>query len=91
VYDEESGDVTLFAVNRDQHEQVALDVDVRSLPKLAIGEHVTLSDDDPEATNTADQPDRVTPTRLPDVKAADGSITAVLPALSWNMIRLRTA
>jgi alpha-L-arabinofuranosidase len=91
VYDEESGDVTLFAVNRDQHEPVALDVDVRSLPKLTIGEHVTLSDDDPEATNTADHPDRVTPTRLPDVKATDGTVTAVLPALSWNMIRLRTA
>jgi alpha-N-arabinofuranosidase len=52
---------------------------------------VTLSDDDPEATNTADHPDRVTPTRLPDVKTADGRVTAVLPALSWNMIRLRTA
>ncbi|RSM58281.1 hypothetical protein DMH04_56300 [Kibdelosporangium aridum] len=38
-----------------------------------------------------DHPDRVTPTRLADVKTFDGTITAVLPALSWNMIRLRTA
>jgi alpha-N-arabinofuranosidase len=91
VHDEETGAVTLFAVNRDQHEAVALDVDVRSLPNLAVGEHVTLSDDDPEATNTADQPERVTPTRLTDVKATDGTVTAVLPALSWNMIRLRPA
>jgi alpha-N-arabinofuranosidase len=50
---------------------------------------VTLSDDDPDATNTADRPDRVAPTRLADVKAADGTVTAVLPPLSWNMIRLR--
>lgn len=57
VYDEESADVTLFAVNRDQHEPLALNVDIRSLPNLTIGEHVTLSDDDPEATNTADHPD----------------------------------
>jgi alpha-L-arabinofuranosidase len=91
VHDEESGAVTLFAVNRDQHEPVALAVDVRSLPNLVVGEHVTLTDDDPEATNTVDHPDRVTPTRLADVKVADGTVTAVLPALSWNMIRLRTA
>jgi alpha-N-arabinofuranosidase len=91
VHDESTGAVTLFAVNRDQHEPVALDVDVRSLPTLAVGEHVALSDDDPEATNTADRPDRVTPTRLADVKATDGTVTAVLPALSWNMIRLRPA
>jgi alpha-N-arabinofuranosidase len=51
---------------------------------------VSLFDDDPEARNTVDQPDRVTPTRLSDVKVADGTVTAVLPALSWNMIRLRT-
>jgi alpha-L-arabinofuranosidase len=91
VHDEESGTVTLFAVNRDQHEPLALDIDIRSLPRLAIGEHVALFDEDPDATNTSDEPDRVTPTRLADVKAADGTVTAVLPALSWNMIRLRTA
>jgi len=90
VHDEESGAVTLFAVNRDQHEPVALDVDVRSLPNLVVGEHTSLSDEDPDATNTVDQPDRVTPTRLADAKATDGTLTVVLPALSWNMVRLRT-
>jgi alpha-N-arabinofuranosidase len=88
VRDEESGVVTVFAVNRDQHEPLALDIDVRALPALSVGEHVTLSDPDPDATNTLDRPDRVVPTRLADVKAADGTATAVLPALSWNMIRL---
>jgi alpha-L-arabinofuranosidase len=91
VWDEEAGAITVFAVNRDQTEPVALDIDVRSLPSPVVGEHVTLSDEDPEATNTVDHPDRVTPTRQPDVKATDGTVTAVLPALSWNMIRLRTA
>ena len=45
-------------------------------------------DDDPEATNTAERPDRVTPTRQPEIKVTDGRLTAVLPALSWNMLRL---
>jgi alpha-N-arabinofuranosidase len=87
VYDEESGGVTLFAVNRDQHRPVALDVDLRSLPGLTVAGHVALFDDDPEATNTADRPDRVTPTKQADIKVADGRLTAVLPPLSWNMLR----
>jgi alpha-N-arabinofuranosidase len=91
VHDEESGQVTVFAVNRDQDQPAALAIDVRSMPGLAVGEHVCLSDHDPEATNTAEDPDRVTPSRLPDVKVADGTATVVLPALSWNMIRLGAA
>jgi alpha-N-arabinofuranosidase len=86
VHDEETGTVTVFAVNRDQHEPLALALDLRALPNLAVGEHTALFDDDPEATNTADRPDRVTPTRLADVKATGGTATVVLPALSWNML-----
>jgi alpha-N-arabinofuranosidase len=88
VYDEETGGVTLFAVNRDQNEPVALDVDLRSLPQLAAAQHVALFDDNPEATNTAEHPDRVTPTKQPDIKVTDGRLTAMLPPLSWNMFRL---
>jgi alpha-L-arabinofuranosidase len=32
VLDEESGAVTLFAVNRDQHQPSALDIDLRRFP-----------------------------------------------------------
>jgi alpha-N-arabinofuranosidase len=91
VQDEEPGGVTLFAVNRDQHEQLLLDVDVRACPALAVGEHVAVHDPEPDAVNTAEQPDRVSPHRLDGVKVDDGHATAMLPPLSWNMIRLRGA
>jgi alpha-L-arabinofuranosidase len=91
IHDEESGSVTVFAVNRHQSEPLALAIDVRSLPSLAAGEHISQLEDDPDATNTLAQQDRITPTRLADVKIANATVTAVLPALSWNMIRLRTA
>jgi alpha-N-arabinofuranosidase len=91
VLDEESGVVTLFAVNRDQHQPVALDVDVRARPGLALAEHVGIFDDDPDAVNTADQPDRVTPTRLADLKVTDGHVRPVLPPLSWSLLRIRPA
>ncbi|HEV8567668.1 MAG TPA: alpha-N-arabinofuranosidase [Actinoplanes sp.] len=89
VRDEEAGTVTLFAVNRDQREELTLDVDLRACPGLVTGEHVAIHDADPDAVNSADQPERVTPRRLDDVKVVDGRATAVLPALSWSMIRLQ--
>jgi len=50
---------------------------------------VAIHDDDPDAVNTADRPDRVTPRRLDDIKVAGGSASVVLPALSWSMLRFR--
>jgi alpha-N-arabinofuranosidase len=91
VLDEESGAVTLFAVNRDQRQAVPLAVDLRACPGLAEGEHVALADEDPDAVNDAARPDRVTPRRLTDPKVADGRLEVVLPPVSWNMIRLRPA
>jgi alpha-L-arabinofuranosidase len=88
VLDEESGAVTLFAVNRDQQQAVPLAVDLRGCRSLAVAEHIALADEDPDATNTAARPDRVTPRRLADPKIVDGRLEAILPALSWNMIRL---
>jgi alpha-L-arabinofuranosidase len=89
VRDEESRAVTVFAVNRDQREELSLDLDLRACAGLLSGEHLAISDADPDAVNTADAPDRVTPRRLDDVKVVDGRATATLPALSWNMIRLQ--
>jgi alpha-N-arabinofuranosidase len=91
VLDEESGAVTLFAVNRDQHRPMSLDVDLRACRGLTVGEHVALHDEDPDATNSAARPDRVVPNRLADVKVSDGTASVVLPALSWSMLRFRAA
>jgi alpha-N-arabinofuranosidase len=86
--DEESGELTVFAVNRDQHQDLTLDIDLRALPGLAAGQHIAIHDQNPDAVNTIADPERVTPKRLDDVKVDGGHATAVLPALSWSMIRL---
>nr|WP_296075534.1 alpha-N-arabinofuranosidase [uncultured Actinoplanes sp.] len=89
VQDAPDGAVTVFAVNRDQHQPVVLELDLRAVRGLAAGEHTAIHDEDPDAVNTAGQPDRVTPRRLDDVKVTDGRATVVLPALSWSMLRFR--
>ena len=91
VLDEEPRSLVVLAVNRDRHERLAMDVDLRSMPDLATGEHTTLCDEDPDAVNDAEHQDRVRPRRLDDVKVDSGRAQIVLPPLSWNLIRLSPA
>jgi alpha-N-arabinofuranosidase len=88
VLSPETGELRVFAVNRHQREPLILDIDVRSLPGLALATQVALADDDPDAVNTADHPDRVVPHALPDRTVDNGHLRTELPPLSWNLIRL---
>lgn len=51
----------------------------------------TLHDEDPYATNTADDPDRVVPRDRADVTLEAGRLTMALPAISFSTIALARA
>jgi alpha-L-arabinofuranosidase len=87
--DEEGGTVSVFVVNRDQADPVALSIDLRGLPAAVVGEHTAVFDEDSDAVNTAAAPERVRPRRLADVPVRDGTVQVRLPPTSWNMIRIR--
>lgn len=87
----DDGTVTVFAVNRSQQEPMALDLDVRALGDGVFADHLSLHDDDPDAVNSSEQPDRVTPRRGGRVAASGGRVGVVLPPLSWNMLTLGKA
>jgi alpha-N-arabinofuranosidase len=89
VADDETGAITVFAVNRSQTEALPLEVALRGTEVTSVVEHVTLTDEDPEARNTLTDPNRVTPRRVAAGSTlSEGVLTATLPPLSWNMIRL---
>jgi alpha-L-arabinofuranosidase len=88
THDDESGELTLFAVNRDQAEPLALRADLRALPGLRLLEHVVVTADEVTAVNSPDQPERVHPRRANGASVSDGRLDAVLPRLSWNVLRL---
>jgi alpha-N-arabinofuranosidase len=91
---DDSGAVTVFAVNRSRHEALPLEVDLRGLEHLAsVAEHSALTDSDPDAANTLEDPERVAPrpvtgTTLENAGTAHARLRATLPVLSWNIIRL---
>ncbi|WP_255951468.1 arabinosylfuranosidase ArfA [Streptomyces odontomachi] len=88
VQDPASGAVTVFAVNRSQDAALPLDVTLHGLDVTGVAEHSVLADADPDAVNTADAPDRVTPRPVTGTTLVDGTLRAELPPLSWNVIRL---
>ncbi len=82
---DEAGNVTIFAVNRDLEEGCVLDCDFRSFGSFSGMTHSVLHHDDMKAVNTEDKPDTVKPVM---VEAPMPGEPIVLPAASWNVIRL---
>jgi alpha-N-arabinofuranosidase len=86
TYEESTGEVVLFVVNRSETDKVDLEVPLQ--PGLRVVEHLALYDDDRSAVNTAEDPDRVVPQRIDGTEVTNDSCTATLPPASWHMIRL---
>jgi len=88
THDEETGATTVFAVNRSVDAPLALSADTRALGSVRLVEASSLAGDDPYARNTADDPDRVSPSPNPSAVVDGGTLRALLPPMSWNVIRL---
>ncbi|NGO72522.1 alpha-N-arabinofuranosidase [Streptomyces boncukensis] len=89
VLDEATSAVTVFAVNRSQHDELPLEIALHGMALTELTEHSVVSDPDPEARNTLSDPDRVTPHRATRATLdASGRVRTVLEPLSWNVIRL---
>jgi alpha-L-arabinofuranosidase len=89
THDPESGDLTIFALNRHLADDLDLTVSVAGFgDQLRVAEAWTLADEDLYAVNTADDPDRVVPAPAAGVTVDGGVLSATLPPVSWSAIRL---
>jgi len=86
--DEHAETVTVFAVNRDPHGPLQLEGDLRGLCGYTVTQHLTMECDDLKAVNTAEHPNRVVPHAGGNGILREGTLTATLPKLSWNVITL---
>ena len=89
THDPESGDVTVFVVNRHLSEETDLAVSARGFGReMRVAEAWILADGDLYAVNTEHEPDRVVPRPAEKVEVADGVLRTALPPVSWTAIRL---
>ncbi|MFE5143769.1 alpha-N-arabinofuranosidase [Streptomyces fagopyri] len=87
--DPETGALTLFAVNRDEHDSGRLDLRLHTDENLQIVEHLVMGGGDLLATNSQSAPDRIAPRNSTRHEiTADSRLTVDLPPVSWSIVRL---
>lgn len=87
TWDEATGDLLVLLVNRSLSEATEVQVDLADFPGVSLVEHMAICDEDINAVNTAEEPDRVVPRAGRSV--IDGSVLRVeAPAVSWHCVRM---
>jgi len=87
VHNEEKGEFTVFAVNRNLEGETELALDLSDFEGLVPTEYRLLTGKDLKAVNTADAPETVIPTSVPLPAMEENRISVLLPAASWNVLR----
>jgi alpha-N-arabinofuranosidase len=85
--DNAAGTLTVFAVNRNLTEPLALEGDAREFNGYKVVEHITLAHPDLKAANTLEN-QMVVPHSIGNARLANGRLNANLAPASWNVIRL---
>ena len=81
--------MTVFAVNRSPAESMDVELRLGGYEAWTFVERIELAGIQPKAANTALRPDAVLPRTLREgVRVESGILSARLPPLSWNVIRL---
>lgn len=88
TYDEASGDLVVFAVNRSIDQATELSLDLKAFGSVEVVEAITLSNEDYHWYATMEDSTSVGPLPNESAKISDALLTAALPAISWSMIRL---
>ncbi len=88
INQEEQNELVLLAVNKDLKEDMEITCDLRQFASCQVKEHIILQDEDLQAVNSEEMPDRILPTAGTDAKIENGVLTARLQHQSWNVIRM---
>ena len=75
IWNEEDGELTIFAVNKDLNEDLEVSCDLRQFSDYSVVEHIVLTDDDMKAVNTESDPNRVAPVRAGHPRMDNGRFT----------------
>ena len=88
VWNEETGDITIFAVNKSFDEDIEFSCDLRQFGNISVNEHIVVAHDDLKAVNTEAEPYNVKPVYSDKDKCDGGICTMILSKQSWNVIKI---
>jgi len=86
--DEATDETAVFLVNRSMGEEVTIEIDISALGDVSLGEIQSIHDDDIHAANTLKNPDRVQLRSNESVRIGGGTLSLVLPKVSWTALTL---
>ncbi|MFB3978680.1 MULTISPECIES: arabinosylfuranosidase ArfA [Microbacterium] len=89
THDAETGAAAVFLVHRGRHEPVDIAIDISGFGDVELVETHVLHDDDPSASNTLEQPDRVQPRPLEGAHIEGGILHVTLPPIAWAALALK--
>lgn len=91
VMNEESEELTLFAVNRSLDDAITISCLLRGFEDYSAAEHIALASDDLKAANTLSNPNVVVPSvrKGSCMCSGKGEFAIELQKASWNVIRFK--
>ena len=88
TFDPDTGQVTVFAVNRDVTGPVEMSVSLAGFGDLEVAEAWIVGGGDPYESNTGDEPNRVQPQPWGSAAVSGSRLTASLPPVAWGRLEL---
>ena len=89
AYDQASGELNVFVINRNWEQDITLELDVRGFEEYGFEEQIQLYSDDIDAANSYEDPDAVVPSVHAAARFEGGKVTTVAKKLSWNVFRFK--
>lgn len=87
IYNQEKGEVTIFAVNRSTDSELVLSTTLEGFSQVNLIEHITLNHPDLQIVN-GPRADNIRPRKVSGAVVEGKTATAALPPVSWNVLRL---
>ncbi|WP_407399569.1 alpha-N-arabinofuranosidase [Treponema sp.] len=87
VYNEESKEISVFALNTSKTDACETTIDLRSFDRTKMVMRTELTGNDLSAQNSLENPDKVAPSKVELSEGDNGIYTLNLKKASWNVIR----
>lgn len=89
AYDEASGELNIFVINRNWEEDNSIELDVSGFEGYKFVEQIELFSEDMDRINTYEAPEAVLPSVSKEAKYFDGKVASTVKRLSWNVFRFQ--